>query len=582
MGVGRCRPPGRRRPADRGTGEQWSPRARRARSKRACAAATATIDGSSSAQRRFRTRLAMWQGGARRTSTSRIASRPTICGGRASDSSTRSSTTFQPWWRSTTRRARSNSTTAPPGSSTVPACPVRSSGDSATSCIRTTCRSSSLHATARSKRASQSKPSRACGARMARIAGSTYAPSDVLTTMARLAGTAFEPTSTTEGLPKMRCGEARPFCSRSSGSVVPEAGGTTWQRTLVESSPEIQRAYAVQPGEDISRPSFWFDRIHPDDRPRVQAQFEQCLREKTDYRAGYRIVLPDGTVRYQYATGQAVTNDAGDLTQFIGASMDMTEHWLATTELERTSAGRTRSSDQDGARRADRHRSANSPPPSRMKSISRSLPSSRTDMPACAGSPRLRQTLPKLSRRPNGSSRMARTPARSFGEYAPCSNGRLSRKCRSISTRSFGEVLRLLDSYPARKHVVHRCGVGSRSAAPRRRSGPAAAARTESRAQCARGLGTGQRPREAVVGPIDAGRSRPRRDPDLQTTGSASTIRKRHSSRSSPRSQRAWAWAWRSAGRSSLLMTGRLSAERNVGFGTTFTVTLPIQPDGSP
>jgi signal transduction histidine kinase len=27
---------------------------------------------------------------------------------------------------------------------------------------------------------------------------------------------------------------------------------------------------------------------------------------------------------------------------------------------------------------------------------------------------------------------------------------------------------------------------------------------------------------------------------------------------------------------------GALSAERNVGFGTTFTVTLPIQPVGSP
>jgi signal transduction histidine kinase len=27
---------------------------------------------------------------------------------------------------------------------------------------------------------------------------------------------------------------------------------------------------------------------------------------------------------------------------------------------------------------------------------------------------------------------------------------------------------------------------------------------------------------------------------------------------------------------------GRLSAKRNVGFGTTFTVTLPIQPDGEP
>jgi PAS domain S-box-containing protein len=100
----------------------------------------------------------------------------------------------------------------------------------------------------------------------------------------------------------------------------------------VESSPEIQRAYAVQPGEDISRPPFWFDRIHPDDRPRVQAQFERCVRERTDYQADYRIVLPDGGIRYQHATGHPVTNQAGDLVEFIGASMDMTEHWLAATE----------------------------------------------------------------------------------------------------------------------------------------------------------------------------------------------------------------------------------------------------------
>jgi PAS domain S-box-containing protein len=101
---------------------------------------------------------------------------------------------------------------------------------------------------------------------------------------------------------------------------------------VVESSPEIQRAYAVQPGEDISRPPFWFDRIHPEDRPRVQAQFERCVRERTDYQAGYRVVLPDGSIRYQYATGHPVTNQAGDLIEFIGASMDMTEHWLAATE----------------------------------------------------------------------------------------------------------------------------------------------------------------------------------------------------------------------------------------------------------
>jgi PAS domain S-box-containing protein len=106
---------------------------------------------------------------------------------------------------------------------------------------------------------------------------------------------------------------------------------------LVESSPEIKRVYAIQPGEDASRPPFWFGRIHPDDRPRIEAHFARCLREKTEYRATYRIVLPDGAIRFQYAVGQPITNDAGELVEIIGAQMDMTEHWLATTELERAS-----------------------------------------------------------------------------------------------------------------------------------------------------------------------------------------------------------------------------------------------------
>jgi PAS domain S-box-containing protein len=115
---------------------------------------------------------------------------------------------------------------------------------------------------------------------------------------------------------------------------------------IVESSPEIQRVYAAEAGDDISRPSFWFGRIHPEDRARVQAHFEQCLHEKTDYQAGYRIVLPDGSIRYQYATGHPVTNDAGDLVEFVGASMDMTEHWLVATE---------RSLAEEALRESERH-----------------------------------------------------------------------------------------------------------------------------------------------------------------------------------------------------------------------------------
>ncbi|MFL5481973.1 MAG: PAS domain-containing protein [Gemmatimonadaceae bacterium] len=105
----------------------------------------------------------------------------------------------------------------------------------------------------------------------------------------------------------------------------------------VESSPEIQRFYDPQPHEDISKPAFWFDRIHPDDRPRVQSHFVRCLQERTEYQDGYRILLPDGAIRYQYATGHPVVDAAGNLVEFMGASMDMTEHWQASTELHQTS-----------------------------------------------------------------------------------------------------------------------------------------------------------------------------------------------------------------------------------------------------
>jgi PAS domain S-box-containing protein len=105
----------------------------------------------------------------------------------------------------------------------------------------------------------------------------------------------------------------------------------------VESSVEVQRAHAVQPGEDPSRPAFWFDRIHPADRARVETEFVRCLREKIPYQAGFRNVLPDGRTTYQYTTGRPILNEAGDVVEFMGASMDMTEHWLATLELERVS-----------------------------------------------------------------------------------------------------------------------------------------------------------------------------------------------------------------------------------------------------
>ena len=222
---------------------------------------------------------------------------------------------------------------------------------------------------------------------------------------------------------------------------------------VVESSPEIQRVYDAQPDEDISQPSFWFDRIHPEDRPRVQAQFERCLQEKTDYRAGYRIVLPDGSTRYQYATGHPVTNDAGDLVEFIGASMDMTEHWLATTELERASQ----------AVRELEARMARAAQVATVGELAGSI-AHEVNQPLAAVVANGHACLRWLAASPPNVPKAVEAAERIVKDGKDA--GEIVRRVRALFKRTaverapldlgevIGEVLRLLDSYPARKHVT--------------------------------------------------------------------------------------------------------------------------------
>lgn len=104
---------------------------------------------------------------------------------------------------------------------------------------------------------------------------------------------------------------------------------------LVTCSPEMLRVYDVQPDEDYSVPEFWFNRIHPEDRKHLQEAFQRSEIEKTHCQADYRIVLPDGTIKYQHSVGYPILNESGDLMEFVGTAMDVTEQGLAKAELEK-------------------------------------------------------------------------------------------------------------------------------------------------------------------------------------------------------------------------------------------------------
>ena len=99
-------------------------------------------------------------------------------------------------------------------------------------------------------------------------------------------------------------------------------------------SPEMFRIYAVNPDKEIASSDFWFDRIHHEDTQRVRERFERCVAEGLEYEADYRIVLPDGTIKYQHAIGHPVLDQSGALREFLGTAMDVTEQVQARIALE--------------------------------------------------------------------------------------------------------------------------------------------------------------------------------------------------------------------------------------------------------
>lgn len=66
-------------------------------------------------------------------------------------------------------------------------------------------------------------------------------------------------------------------------------------------------------------------RIHPDDRQRFEDAVADARRELTDFEASYRVVHPDGDVRYMHAIGHPVLHPSGQVREFIGTVVDVTE-----------------------------------------------------------------------------------------------------------------------------------------------------------------------------------------------------------------------------------------------------------------
>jgi PAS domain S-box-containing protein len=90
-------------------------------------------------------------------------------------------------------------------------------------------------------------------------------------------------------------------------------------------SGECYRVLGFDPHKGLPRVETFFQRIHPDDQARTRERLETASREKTEFEFDYRIVHPGGDIRDIHTVGHPVFSPSGDLVEYVGTVIDVTE-----------------------------------------------------------------------------------------------------------------------------------------------------------------------------------------------------------------------------------------------------------------
>jgi PAS domain S-box-containing protein len=113
----------------------------------------------------------------------------------------------------------------------------------------------------------------------------------------------------------------------------------TWDWDLVTGkitwSGHHAKLFGFSEGEFDGRYETFEKRIHPEDRKGLKEAVERALCERSEYSHEYRVVWPDGTIRWIAGRGRYHWNEKGEAVRMFGAVHDITEHKRAEEEIEK-------------------------------------------------------------------------------------------------------------------------------------------------------------------------------------------------------------------------------------------------------
>ena len=114
-----------------------------------------------------------------------------------------------------------------------------------------------------------------------------------------------------------------------------ESGELRW-------SEAIYRQHGLEVGTKAPDYATYIDSIHPDDRANFESAIAAALEDSGSFELDYRIVRPDGSVRWTHGAGRVLRSDRGEPIRMIGTGQDITDRLRLIEDRDRLLADERR------------------------------------------------------------------------------------------------------------------------------------------------------------------------------------------------------------------------------------------------
>lgn len=116
----------------------------------------------------------------------------------------------------------------------------------------------------------------------------------------------------------------------------------TWdwniQKGQIQWSANLEALFGLEPGEFDGSFAMFISSVHPEDRNRLQEAINAAVTTGAEYNIEFRVVYPDGTIRWALSQGKVFYDESGQPVRMAGVDLDITERKRSEAELQESAA----------------------------------------------------------------------------------------------------------------------------------------------------------------------------------------------------------------------------------------------------